>query len=105
MISGATQLHSALRWEKTRWTDKVCEALIAGCPDIISAPTLAELVTELHGCRSVVLEVSALSVADARFLRFLLRLHEPGRRSVRVLGARAHLKRILETTGLGSVLS
>jgi anti-anti-sigma factor len=105
MISGATQLHDALRWEKTRWTDETCEASIAGCADIVSAPMLAELVSELHGCTSIVLDVSALSVGDATFLRFLLRLHDPGRRSVRVLGAQAHLKRILETTGLGNLFS
>jgi anti-anti-sigma regulatory factor len=105
MISEATRLGSALRWEKTRWTDEICEAWIAGCADIISAPILAELSAELHGCRKVVLDVSALSVADATFLRFLLRLYEPGRRSVRVLGARNQLKRILEKTGLGNLFS
>jgi hypothetical protein len=54
MISGATQLHDALRWEKTRWTDETCEASIAGCADIVSAPILAELVSELHSCTSIV---------------------------------------------------
>jgi len=105
MISRATQLPNGLRWEKRRWTDELCEASIAGYADIESAPVLAQLVAELHDYRSVVLDVSALDVADATFLRFLLRLHEPGRRAVRVLGARAQLKRLLDGTGLGFLFS
>ena len=97
--------HTELRWLRIRWTEQNCEARVAGCADIFSAPALAELAAELHGYGNVVLDVSELDIADATFLRFLLRLREPGRRSVRVTGARAHLKRLLDVTGLGYVFS
>ena len=94
-----------LHWEKSRWTEETCEARIAGCADVVSTAILGELAEELHDYRSVVLDVSALDVCDTTFMRFLLRLREPGRRAVRVLGARAQLKRLLETTGLGDLFA
>jgi anti-anti-sigma regulatory factor len=103
--SADAQRSAQLRWEKMRWSKEMCEAWIAGCADLESAPRLAELAAELHSYRSVVLEVSALDVGDATFLRFLLGLREPGRRTVRVLGARAQLKRLFEATGLGGLFS
>jgi hypothetical protein len=60
-------------------------------------------VADLYACGSVVLDVSALDVADATFLGFLLGVRTPGRRSVRVVGNRAHLKRLLEATVLGGL--
>jgi anti-anti-sigma regulatory factor len=107
MISGATQCQpdGALRWEKARSNEETCEASIAGCADVVSAPFLAQLVSELYNYSSVVLDASALDVADATFLRFLLRLREPGHRVIRVLGARARLKRLLDATGLGGLFS
>jgi|ERR1700729_1896271 len=107
MTSGAAQCqqNGALRWEKTRWSEEVCEASIVGCADVVSAPFLAQLFTELYGYSSVILDVSALDVADATFLRFLLRLREPGHRVIRLLGARTQLKRLLEMTGLGGLFS
>jgi hypothetical protein len=93
----------SLRWEKTRWSEEMCEASIAGCSDIVSAPVLAELDAELRGYKSIVLDVSVLDVADATFLRFLLRLRDQEHRTIRVTGAGAHLRRLLEVTGLGSL--
>ena len=93
----------SLRWEKTRWSEEVCEASITGCSDIVSAPVLADLDAELRGYRSIVLDVSVLDVADATFLRFLLRLREQEHRTIRVTGAGAHLRRLLEVAGLGSL--
>jgi len=97
--------YAELRWRKTRSTEQNCEAWIAGCADISSAPALAELAAELHHYSSVVLDVSELEVGDATFLRFLLRLGDQEHRIIRVTGARAHLKRLLEVTGLGSLFS
>jgi anti-anti-sigma regulatory factor len=97
--------YAELRWGKTRSSEETCEAWVAGCADIVSAPFLAQLVAELYAYSSVVLDVSALDVGDATFLRFLLGLRSPGRRTVRVVGARAHLKRLLEATGLGGLFS
>jgi|HubBroStandDraft_1064217.scaffolds.fasta_scaffold108051_2 hypothetical protein len=97
--------YTELRWQKTRWTAQNCEAWIAGCADVFSAPLLAEFAAELHGYGSVVLDVSELDVADATFLRFLLRLRDPEQRTVRVTGARTHLKRLLDVTGLGYLFS
>jgi anti-anti-sigma regulatory factor len=94
-----------LRWRKTRSTGENCEASVAGCADIFSAPALAELAAELYRYSSVVLDVSELDLGDATFLRFLLRLREREHRTIRVTGARAHLKRLLEVTGLGSLFS
>jgi anti-anti-sigma regulatory factor len=102
MISKATQCEpdGALRWEMTRWNQATCEASLAGCADVASAPFLARLVAELSGYSSIVLDVSALSVADGTFLRFLLRLRDREHCTIRVIGARAHLKRLLDVTGL-----
>ena len=93
-----------LRWRKIRSTERNCKAKVAGCADVFSAHVLAELAAEVHGYGSVEFDVSELYVADATFLRFLLGLRAGGR-TVRVLGARAGLKRALEATGLGHLFS
>jgi hypothetical protein len=107
MISKAVdnQRYAELRWGKTRSSDEACEAWVAGCADIVSAPLLAELVAELRDYSSIVLNVSALGVADATFLGFLLRLRDQEHRTIRVIGARAHLKRLLDGTGLACLFS
>ena len=73
---------------------------VSGDVDLASAYELSQLEKKLFGQETIVLDVADLEHVDSTFLRFLVKLQAHRTTTLKLVGVKPRLRRILEVTGL-----